>query len=182
VETDVITGSTMPLELRHAAFLLERLAADCAPLQEYRELTKNALEAIERAQEDEQATGASPPAGGHRVTWDVEWATLGAQIDAGQKPVYKLSICDTGDGMTGEEMVEYINHLASSSGVQALDRNFGVGAKITAGVANPAGLIYTSLKNGEVNQIQDHGVRRPAHPGRPQLLPRATRPTRWPRR
>lgn len=152
-ETDVITGSTMPLELRHAAFLLERLAADSAPLQEYRELTKNALEAIERAQEDEKKTGAAPPPGGHRVEWDVEWVALGAQVDAGQKPTYKLSIWDTGDGMTGEEMVEYINHLASSSGVQALDRNFGVGAKITAGVSNPAGLIYTSLKNAEVNQI-----------------------------
>jgi hypothetical protein len=55
--------------------------------------------------------------------------------------------------MTGEEMVEYINHLASSVGVQALDRNFGVGAKITAGVSNPVGLVYTSYKNGEVHQI-----------------------------
>jgi hypothetical protein len=153
VETDVITGSTMPLELRHAAFLLERLAADSAPLQEYRELTKNALEAIERAQKEERERGAKPPPGGHQVVWDAEWVALGAQVDAGQKPVYKLSIWDTGDGMTGEEMVEYINHLASSSGVQALDRNFGVGAKITAGVQNPAGLIYTSLKNGEVHQI-----------------------------
>ncbi|HEY4451358.1 MAG TPA: hypothetical protein VGN13_07160 [Solirubrobacteraceae bacterium] len=153
METDVITGSTMPLELRHAAFLLERLAADSAPLQEYRELTKNALEAIERAEETEEATGAKPPPGGHKVTWDVEWGALGAQVEAGQKPVYKLCIWDTGDGMTGEEMVEYINHLASSSGVQALDRNFGVGAKITAGVGNPVGLIYTSLKKGEVNQI-----------------------------
>lgn len=153
MDTDVITGSTMPLELRHAAFLLERLAADSAPLQEYRELTKNALEAIERAQRDERAKGASSPLGGHQVVWDVEWGALGAQVEAGQKPIYKLSIWDTGDGMTGEEMVEYINHLASSSGVQALDRNFGVGAKITAGVANPAGLIYTSLKNGEVHQI-----------------------------
>jgi hypothetical protein len=153
VDTDVITGSTMPLELRHAAFLLERLAADSAPLQEYRELTKNALEAIERSQRVENEAGLQAPSKGHQVVWDVEWGALGAQVDAGQKPVYKLSIWDTGDGMTGEEMVEYINHLASSSGVQALDRNFGVGAKITAGVANPSGLIYTSLKNGEVHQI-----------------------------
>jgi hypothetical protein len=151
--TDVITGSTMPLELRHAGFLLERLAADSAPLQEYRELTKNALEAVERAQDEERKNGATAPHGDHQVVWDVEWVALSAQVDVGQKPIYKLSIWDTGDGMTGEEMVEYINHLASSSGVQALDRNFGVGAKITAGVANPAGLIYTSLKNGEVNQI-----------------------------
>jgi hypothetical protein len=151
IDTDVIAGSTMPLELRHAAFLLERLAADCAPLQEYRELTKNALEAVERAQKDEH--GVEPPSGGHKVVWDVEWMALRGQVESGQQPVYKLSIWDTGDGMTGPEMVEYINHLASSSGVQALDRNFGVGAKITAGVANPEGLIYTSYKNGEVHQI-----------------------------
>jgi hypothetical protein len=152
-ETDVITGSTMPLELRHAAFLLERLAADSAPLQEYRELTKNALEAIERSQDLEAEGSLRAPTKGHQVVWDVEWVALAGQLEAGQQPVYKLSIWDTGDGMTGEEMVEYINHLASSSGVQALDRNFGVGAKITAGVSNPAGLIYTSVKNGEVNQI-----------------------------
>jgi hypothetical protein len=153
MNTDVITGSTMPLELRHAAFLLERLAADCAPMQEYRELTKNALEAIERAQEYEAKHGLEPPDKGHKVVWDAEWRALGTQLESGQKPVYKLSIWDTGDGMTGPEMVEYINHLASSVGVQALDRNFGVGAKITAGVSNPAGLIYTSYKNGEVHQI-----------------------------
>jgi hypothetical protein len=143
----------MPLELRHAAFLLERLAADCAPLQEYRELTKNALEAIERAQQHEHEVGIDPPPNGHQVVWDVEWRAYKSQLDAGQSPIYKLSIWDTGDGMTGEEMVEYINHLASSVGVQALDRNYGVGAKITAGVSNPAGLIYTSYKDGEVHQI-----------------------------
>jgi hypothetical protein len=151
--TDVITGSTMPLELRHAAFLLERLAADCAPMQEYRELTKNALEAIERAQEREAEDTLKPPPNGHQVVWDVEWRAFRAQLEGGQNAIYKLSIWDTGDGMTGDEMVEYINHLASSVGVQALDRNFGVGAKITAGVSNPAGLIYTSYKNGEVHQI-----------------------------
>lgn len=153
MDTEAVSGSTMPLELRHAAFLLERLAADCAPLQEYRELTKNALEAVERAQQQEAEQGLEPPPGGHQVVWDVEWRLFKAQLEAGQKPVYKLSVWDTGDGMTGEEMVEYINHLASSVGVQALDRNFGVGAKITAGVSNPAGLIYTSYKNREVHQI-----------------------------
>jgi hypothetical protein len=148
VDTDA-TGTTMPIELRQAAFLLERLAADCAPLQEYRELTRNSLEAIERALE----TDGEPPKGGHQIVWDVEWKALHGQIEAGQVPVYKLSIWDTGDGMTGEEMIEYINHLASSVGVQALDRNFGVGAKITAGVSNPVGLVYTSFKNGEVHQV-----------------------------
>ena len=147
--TDTVSGTTMPIELRQAAFLLERLAADTAPLQEYRELTKNALEAVARSIE----SGAKPPKDGHQIVWDVEWRALKGQVETGQKPVYKLSLWDTGDGMTGDEMVEYINHLSSSVGVQALDRNFGVGAKITAGVANPTGLVYTSYKNGEVHQI-----------------------------
>lgn len=138
----------MPIELRQAAFLLERLAADCAPLQEYRELTCNSLEAIQRA-----VDATSVPENGHQVFWDVEWNALASQIELGEKPTYKLSIWDTGDGMTGDEMVKYINHLSSSVGVQALDRNFGVGAKITAGVSNPVGLVYTSFKNGEVHQI-----------------------------
>lgn len=149
MDTDVLTGTTMPIELRQAAFLLERLAADTAPLQEYRELTRNALEAIARAADIDDA----PPEDGYQVVWDVEWRAFRAQLEGGQGPAYKLSIWDNGDGMTGDEMVEYINHLSSSVGVQALDRNFGVGAKITAGVSNPAGLIYTSYKNGEVHQI-----------------------------
>jgi hypothetical protein len=148
MDPDTTVGTTMPIELRQAAFLLERLAADCAPLQEYRELTKNSLEAVERSLDKEDA-----PKGGHQIFWDVEWRALQQQLDAGEVPAYKLCIWDTGDGMTGEEMVEYINHLASSVGVQALDRNFGVGAKITAGVSNPVGLVYTSYKDGEVNQI-----------------------------
>jgi hypothetical protein len=138
----------MPIELRQAAFLLDRLAADCAPLQEYRELTRNSLEAIERAIEADPKSASN-----HQIFWDVEWHALSSQLEAGEQPVYKLSVWDTGDGMTGEEMVRYINHLSSSVGVQALDRNFGVGAKITAGVANPVGLIYTSFKDDEVHQI-----------------------------
>lgn len=136
-------GTTMRLELEDSAFLLERLAADCAPLQEYRELTRNALEALERVRSN-----------GGTVMWDADWKALTNQLDKGQQAVYKLSVADTGDGMDARELVRYINHLSASSGVQALNANFGVGAKITAGVNNPTGLVYTSLKNGEVHQIQ----------------------------
>jgi len=132
----------MRLELEDSAFLLERMAADCAPLQEYRELTRNSLEAIERVADK-----------GGTVIWDADWKALANQIESGQTPTYKLSVADTGDGMTADELVRYINHLSASSGVQALNANFGVGAKITAGVNNPAGLVYTSLKNGQVHQI-----------------------------
>ncbi len=90
MDAETVSGTTMPIELRQAAFLLERLAADCAPLQEYRELTCNSLEAIGRA-----VDGGSVPAGGHQVYWDIEWKIFRAQLDAGEAPVYKLSIWDT---------------------------------------------------------------------------------------
>nr|PZN91075.1 MAG: hypothetical protein DIU52_05090 [bacterium] len=113
------------------SFLLERLGRDCAPDQFVRELTVNAIQAVQRA------------GGNGVVAWDHD-------------PVYsrrfgaaKLCIVDTGVGMTGPEMVEYINHLASSAGTQADDGNFGVGAKIAAATRNPAGIVYLSWKRGE---------------------------------
>ena len=60
----------------------------------------------------------------------------------------KLCITDTGDGMTGEEMVRYINQLSSSSSEQSFVGNYGVGAKIAAATRNPAGLIYMSWRAG----------------------------------
>jgi len=121
---------TLELRVRNMPFLLERLGRDCAPDQFVRELTVNAIQAVQR-------TG-----GPGTVVWDHE-------------PVYtrrlgapKLCIADTGVGMTGPEMVEYINHLASSGGVQAEDANFGVGAKIAAATRNPAGIVYLSWKRG----------------------------------
>lgn len=121
---------TLELRVRNMSFLLERLGRDCAPDQFVRELTVNAVQAVQRA------------GGEGIVVWDHE-------------PVYtrrfgaaKLCVVDTGVGMTGPEMVEYINHLASSGGVQAEDGNFGVGAKIAAATRNPAGIVYLSWKQG----------------------------------
>ncbi|HEX7089129.1 MAG TPA: hypothetical protein VF192_03280 [Longimicrobiales bacterium] len=123
-------ASTLELRVRNMSFLLERLGRDCAPDQFVRELTVNAVQAVQRA------------GGAGTVVWDHE-------------PVYtrrlgaaKLCIADTGVGMTGPEMVEYINHLASSGGVQAEDGNFGVGAKIAAATRNPAGIVYLSWRRG----------------------------------
>jgi hypothetical protein len=64
------------------------------------------------------------------------------------KAVFKLSITDNGDGMTGPAMVEYINRLSSSLSEQSLSGNYGVGAKIAAATRNRASLIYMSWKNG----------------------------------
>lgn len=119
---------TLALEVDNTGFLLDRLGEDCHPLQFLRELTQNSIEAVQRA----SGTG--------EIVWDVEWNLFES------KGVYKLSITDTGDGMTGDEMVKYINRLSSSGGTQAFDRNYGVGAKIAAATRNHAGLLYLSWR------------------------------------
>jgi len=122
---------TMVMKVANLGFLLERLGQDCDDLQFLRELTENALEA--------KATS---------VVWDADWSLL---------PVYgtyKLCCIDNGVGMTGEEMVRHINHLSSSGHTQAIDANFGVGAKISSATRNPAGVIYQSWVDGVGTMIQ----------------------------
>jgi hypothetical protein len=89
-------SKTLPLEVANTGFMLDRLGKDCAPLQFLRELTQNAIEAVLRKPE---------PVG--EIIWDVDWLTY--ELDDG---LYKLSVVDNGDGMTGEELVHYINHLS----------------------------------------------------------------------
>ena len=46
--------------------------------------------------------------------------------------IFKLCVIDNGVGMTGEEMMQYINALSSSVNVLSSTGNYGVGAKIAA--------------------------------------------------
>ncbi|MGF1472101.1 MAG: hypothetical protein ACFB50_10220 [Rubrobacteraceae bacterium] len=125
-------GRTLNMGVKNTGFLLDRLGQDCAPLQYLRELTQNSIEAI-------QAT----PTGRGQIAWDLDYNIL--ELEG----YYKLSIVDTGVGMTGEEMVQYINHLSSSMHTQSYEANYGVGAKVAALTRNPEGLIYLSWKNGQ---------------------------------
>jgi len=115
----------------NTGFIIDRLGRDCAPLQYLRELTQNSIEAI-----------LDTPENRGEIVWDVDWN----QYDL--TGTYKLSIIDAGVGMTGAEMIEYINHLSSSKHEQAHDKNFGVGAKVAAATRNHAGLVYLSWKDG----------------------------------
>lgn len=121
---------TLPMTVANMTFLVNRLGDDCAPLQYIRELTQNAIDGIRLSREPGE------------IVWDVSWAHH--DLD----PVFKLSCIDTGIGMTGEEMVRYINELSSSIHQQSSTGNFGVGAKIAAAPRNPAGLVYLSWKEG----------------------------------
>lgn len=124
--------STLAMTVNNTGFLVDRLGEDCHPLQHLRELTTNSIEAILRT-----------PEGKGEVVWDVDWITYDLES------VYKLSITDTGDGMTGEEMEKYINQLSSSGSEQSLFANYGVGGKIATATKNHAGVVYLSWKNGQ---------------------------------
>jgi len=123
---------TLPMSVDNTGFMLDRLGQDCSPLQFLREITENAVQAV-------QAT--DDPSG--QVVWDVDWNRL--ELAPG---VFKLTCIDTGIGMTGPEMLRYINMLSSSMHQQSHDTNFGVGAKVAAATRNHAGLVYLSWKDG----------------------------------
>ena len=131
---DLSPEKTLRLTVDDVGFLLDRLGEDCHPLQFLRELTQNSIEAILKT---EEKSG--------EIVWDVDW--LSYELD--DNPVYKLCIKDTGCGMTGEEMEQYINQLSSSSSVQSSDGNYGVGAKIAAATRNHSGLVYLSWQENK---------------------------------
>lgn len=125
----------LPMKVANTGFLLDRLGQDCHPLQYLRELTQNSIEAIQRTGEPGQ------------IIWDVDWYTYELE------QVQKLCIIDTGDGMTGDEMVKFINQLSSSVEEQSLTGNYGVGAKVSAATKNHHGVIYVSWKDGQGSMI-----------------------------
>lgn len=129
--TSVSHETTRPINVHNASFMLDRLGEDCAPLQFLRELTQNAIEGIQRL-----------PEKSGEIVWDVDWNKHALTN------VLKLCVIDTGIGMTGEEMMQYINALSSSINPLSSTGNYGVGAKIAAAPRNKSGLIYLSWKDG----------------------------------
>jgi hypothetical protein len=128
-------SNLLAMTVHNIAFLLDRLGQDCHPLQYLRELTQNSIEAVVRT---------STPG---EIIWDVDWTTY--EVEG----IQKLCITDTGEGMSGEEMVRFINQLSSSVSAQSMSGNYGVGAKIAAATRNPAGVLYLSWKQGEGSMI-----------------------------
>jgi hypothetical protein len=124
------------MSVANMTFMVDRLGADCAPAQFIRELTENGIAAVE-ASDSKQG----------EVIWDVEWNYHALTSR------YKLCVIDTGIGMDGPEMVQYINNLSSSMHEQATTLNFGVGAKIAGAPQNHEGMIYMSWKNGVGSMI-----------------------------
>lgn len=132
------SDATLEMKVANMTFMLERLAQDCAPLQFVRELTQNAIDSIKQHGQAGE------------LRWDVDWT----RFDLEPKDGYKMAIIDTGIGMTGKEMVDYINQLSSSMHQQSKHGNFGMGAKIAAAPRNTQGLVYLSWKDGKGAMIR----------------------------
>jgi len=130
--------NTLAMKVANIGFLLDRLGQDCHPLQFLRELTQNSIEAIKRS--------GKPGS----IIWDVDWNTYELEN------IQKLCVTDTGDGMSGDEMVQFINQLSSSVSEQSFSGNYGVGAKIAAATRNHLGVVYTSWKSGQGSMIHLH--------------------------
>jgi hypothetical protein len=136
---DKLNSNYSLMKVDNVGFMIDRIGQECGPLQYIRELTQNSIQAIKRT-----------PGGKGEIVWDYhrptyEWSDHG---------IKKLCLIDTGIGMTGEEMVEYINSAFCSSYEQGHDKNFGIGAKVAAATRNPHGLTYFSWKDGDGAMVQ----------------------------
>lgn len=137
--------TTRAMRVANIAFLLDRLAADTPPNQQIRELTQNAIEAIQRRQRNGDSREGI-------IRWDIDWDHLNRANE------YKLSVVDNGDGMNPDQMDEYLNSLAvqGAGATQSISQNFGVGAKITALYRNRYGLIYQSWIDSKGAMVKLH--------------------------
>lgn len=126
-----LSSRTSEMEVANTTFIVEKMGAECSPLQFLRELTENAIDSIE----------VTPKRKGE-VRWEVARKYLEGT------GYFKLAVVDNGVGMTGEDMIKYIKKLFSSSREQSRYGNFGVGAKFAALPRNPEGLLYLSWKDG----------------------------------
>lgn len=125
-----------PMGVDNPTFMLTLESENCPPLQFLREFTVNGIEAIDAYRRDVEA-------GYHgEVIWTVDEDQL---RESGRR---KLCCVDTGIGMSGDELRLYINNLASSGKEQAIDKNYGIGAKVSAAARNAHGTMYRSWKDG----------------------------------
>lgn len=115
-----------PVLIDNPGFFVTNVMKDCPAKTVIRELLQNAIEACE----------------GGKIEWFAEsW-----------RGVLKLGLYNEGPGMSMDELNRRMNIANSGKGL-GFDRNFGQGAKMSAGKASPYGLIYRSCKSGLVYEI-----------------------------
>lgn len=129
--------------VENADFIAEKLASELLPNQEFREVTKNAEEAIRRRIADD-----GRPDG--RIVFDVDWPL---RREDGR---WFVSCADNGDGMSRSELERYMTTLAvqGASQNQSFTGNQGMGLKIAGPTRHKMGVLIRSLKHGERTMIQ----------------------------
>ncbi len=120
------------LRVGNEDFLVASMIERCPKSMMLRELVKNALEAADRS-----------IMGGKRV--EISPVTVeGAR---------KLAIWNTGPGMNAEELHRMCDIASSIGKSNALDQNFGMGAKVASLPSNQHGIRYRSCRSGQVHQV-----------------------------
>ena len=129
--------------VENADFIADKLASELLPNQEFREVVKNAEEAIRRRISDD-------PSGTGRVELDVDWPLL-ALSDA-----WYVCCSDDGDGMSRSELERYTTTLAvrGAGNSQSLTGNQGMGLKISGPTRHKRGVLIRSMKTGERTMVQ----------------------------
>lgn len=130
-----IVTSSLPitaLRVANEAFLVNSTIERCPKTMMLRELVMNALESASAA-----------PEGQRRVE-------IGAlRVDG----VAKLRIWNTGPGMSAAELHRICDLASSLHKQNALDRNFGMGAKVASLPSNKHALRYRSCRDGVVSEV-----------------------------
>lgn len=127
-----MTNTVAPLHVADEAFLVASTIERCPKTMMIRELFKNAEEA------------AMQNSGDHRR---IEIRSL--QIGGARK----LTIWNTGPGMSSAELHRICDLAASIGKEKGLDENFGMGAKVASLPSNRLGLRYRSCKSGAVSEV-----------------------------
>jgi len=120
------------LKVDNVDFLVSSLIERCPRVMMLRELVQNGLDAA-----------ASAPPG-------LRFVRLGATSIDG---VRKLTIWNTGKGLTGEELRRMCDIAASIRKKMSLTENFGMGAKVAGLSSNPLGMRYRSCHAGRVHEV-----------------------------
>lgn len=124
-----------PIKIADIDFTVSRQIEQCPKTMMLRELAMNAIEAAAKA-----------PAGRRIV--EIKGKTISECGDT-----RKLTIWNTGPGMSSTEL-DHICDLAASLGKDmALEGNFGMGAKVASLPSNTLGMRYRSCRNGVVSQV-----------------------------
>jgi hypothetical protein len=129
--------------VENADFIADKLASELLPNQEFREVAKNAEEAVARRMLTDGVSDG-------RIEFDVDWPMLEA---TGQ---WFVCCADSGDGMTRVELQRYMTTLAvqGAGRNQSLRGNQGMGLKIAGPTRHKKGLLIRSLKDGEATMVQ----------------------------